>query len=439
MKERFFELFELAQSGLQANEVLLANISGERSEFVRFNHGKVRQPGSVVQQTLTLELILGQRHASVDLSVTDGVVQAAGLTRAVADLRERLRFLPEDPHLLYSQDVRSSNVEGLREFPSGNELTLEIVRAAKGLDLVGLLAAGEVNCGFANSLGQRNWFSRHTFNFDFSVYAHSDRAVKSGYAGTSWERGVFEEIVRTARRDLLLLEQPSKTIVPGEYKVYLAPAALREIVELLGWGGFGLKSQRTRQTPFLRMSTEGVSLSPAVTLVEDTARGAGPAFQASGFIKPEGVVLIEGGKLKDLLASPRSAKEYGVPTNGAADHEAPTALAVLPGALPTSQALTRLGSGLFINNLHYLNYSDRPSGRITGMTRFATLWVEGGEAVASVNVMRFDETLFRILGENLVDFTEEQAFRLATDTYGGRSTSSVRLPGALIEGFRLTL
>lgn len=40
--------------------------------------------------------------------------------------------------------------------------------------------------------------------------------------------------------------------------------------------------------------------------------------------------------------------------------------------------------------LWYLNFSDRPGGRITGMTRFASFWVEDGRIVAPLNVMRFD-------------------------------------------------
>ncbi|MDX2051695.1 MAG: metallopeptidase TldD-related protein [Polyangiaceae bacterium] len=439
MKGQFFELFDKAVAGLRGQEVLLGNYVGEVSEFVRFNHGKVRQPGTVEQHSFTLELIDGKRHASQELSLARSADTADQVEQALEGLRERLQFLPEDPHLLYNQEVLSTNVEGQRDFPAGSDLTLEIVQAAGGLDLVGLLAAGEVSHGFANSLGQRNWFSRHTFNFDFSVYVRSDRAVKSGYAGQRWDPQAFLGVVQAARGNLQLLQQPAKTIAAGDYDVYLAPAALDEILRLLSWGGFGLKSQRTRQTPLLRMLTEGVSLDSHVTLIENTEHGAGPAFQSSGFIKPPQVPLIEKGKLVGALTSPRSAQEYGVVPNGASEHESPSALQLSAGDIPTAKAAEHLGTGLFINNLHYLNYSDRPSGRITGMTRFATLWVEGGQPVAAVNVMRFDESLFRVLGDNLVGLTQEQVFRLSNETYGGRSTASVRLPGAFVRGFRLTL
>jgi len=101
--------------------------------------------------------------------------------------------------------------------------------------------------------------------------------------------------------------------------------------------------------------------------------------------------------------------------------------------------LSRLETGLYINNLHYLNYSDRPNCRMTGMTRFATFWVENGNISAPLNVMRFDETLYRLFGINLIGLTTEREFMLDPTTYGSRSTFSARMPGALIEDFALTL
>jgi hypothetical protein len=53
--------------------------------------------------------------------------------------------------------------------------------------------------------------------------------------------------------------------------------------------------------------------------------------------------------------------------------------------------------------------------------------------------MRFDETLYRMLGENLLGFTAERNLILDSGTYGGRSTSSSRMPGALVKDFTFTL
>ncbi len=73
------------------------------------------------------------------------------------------------------------------------------------------------------------------------------------------------------------------------------------------------------------------------------------------------------------------------------------------------------------------------------MTRVATFWVEKGAIQAPLNVMRFDETLYRMFGEKLVGLTTERDLIFYSSTYGGRSTSSSRVPGALIEDFTFTL
>jgi hypothetical protein len=94
---------------------------------------------------------------------------------------------------------------------------------------------------------------------------------------------------------------------------------------------------------------------------------------------------------------------------------------------------------VYINNVWYLNYSDRSACRITGMTRFATFWVEHGAIQAPLNVMRFDETIYRMLGERLLGLTAERDLMLDTNTYHQRSTGSGRLPGVLSEDFTFTL
>jgi len=51
--------------------------------------------------------------------------------------------------------------------------------------------------------------------------------------------------VDTAAEQLAILARPPKTVEPGEYRVYLAPSALRGFLETVAWGGFGLKAHRT--------------------------------------------------------------------------------------------------------------------------------------------------------------------------------------------------
>ena len=219
--------------------------------------------------------------------------------------------------------------------------------------------------------------------------------------------------------------------------MYLAPSALAEILSMMAWGGFGLKSHKTAQTPLLKMTKENRHLSSLVTLSENYTMGLTPPFTRQGFIKPKQVTLIKQGKYQDCLTSPRSAKEYDQIVN--ADSEMPSSLELQKGQLKQDDILQTLETGLYINNLWYCNYSDRNEARITGMTRFACFWVENGEIKAPISVMRFDDSIYSMLGNNLLALTQQQDFILDPDTYSQRSTASIKLPGALIENFTLTL
>lgn len=436
----FYALADLVHSQLQNDEIFTAHLQAEDSDFVRINGGRIRQAGNVRQRTMTLRLIQGKRHAAAELTLTGmRSADADRVTEVLGELREQLPHLPEDPHLQFNREPHSSERHGDALLPDSRDAVDAILDAAVGLDLVGIYAGGGIYEGFANSLGQRNWFSSFCFNFDFSVYERADKAVKSGYAGFSWDQKAFLAKVESARRQREILKREARTIDPGAYRVYLAPAAVNEIVSLLSWGAFSVKAQRTRQSPLNRLVDGHVELSEMVTLTEATGAGVAAGFDGNGFTKAPQSPLIAAGKHAGSLVSPRSAAEFAIATNGAGTDESPMSLDLAAGALDEGELLAKLGTGLWINNLWYLNYSDRSHCRMTGMTRFATFWVEDGEIVAPLNVMRFDETFYRMFGDNLVGLTREREMMLDAETYFRRSTASARLPGAIISDFKFTL
>ncbi len=440
MQSYFYAVADELTRGLTGAETLLLGFHGEDSDFVRLNHAKVRQAGSVHQRSIALELVVGGRHASASTCVAgDAEIDLPRLRGLLEEVREKITHLPDDPHFLYATEVQSSERIGASRLPSSAAVIEEVATRAQDLDLVGIYAAGGIHAGFANSLGQRNWYSNTSFNLDWSCYHEKDKAVKSRYAGFDWSSDEFVGKLDSARQQLAVLARPARSVEPGAYRVYLSPGALNEFLGTVARGGFGLKDHRTKQTSLLQMIEGSARMSPMITLRENVKEGVSADFQGLGFRKADEVTLIDNGVYRDCLISPRSAREYGVPTNGAGAWESPGSLDLAAGEVPRSEVLARLGTGVYINNLWYLNYSDRPACRITGMTRFATFWVENGEIVAPLNVMRFDETAYRVLGENLIGLTRERDLILDPDTYGARSTSSARLPGALVDRFQFTL
>ncbi len=235
------------------------------------------------------------------------------------------------------------------------------------------------------------------------------------------------------------MAQPAKSLPRGQYRTYLAPAAVAELVGMFSWGGVS-EAAIQRGSSALGLLQRGEKLlSPQFSLMENFQRGLVPRFNESGEIAPLELPLIVEGQLKNTLVSARSAKEYGKVANAATSGEYLRSPEVAPGTLAPDQVLTALDTGLYLSNLHYLNWSDRPTGRITGMTRYACFWVEKGELVAPIENLRFDESLYRFLGDMLINLTHTQEFVPEVGTYDHRSLGGIWVPGLLIEDFTYTL
>ena len=440
METYFRDIAALLDRSLAAGEVYTCRLDAETSDFVRLNRGKVRQPGSVTQRYLRLHLIHGQRHAEQMLTVSGDLARdRAPILAALARLRDTIGELPDDPHLAYATDVHDSRVVRSASLPAAETIVDAILEASQGLDLVGLYAGGPVYRGFANSLGQRNWHEVASFNLQWSLYHRADKAVKSAYGGFGWDGAAFAARMADARDRLALLARPSRSLQPGRYRAYLTPSAMEEIAGMLCWGGFSGRALQTRQSCLFRLNEGSAELSPSIAFSEQTAEGIAPGFQDEGFTRPGEVALVAEGRMAGSLVSPRTAREFTLPHNGANADETPESLDMKGGSLPTGDALALLDNGLYIGNLWYLNFSDRTACRITGMTRFASFWVEGGKIVAPVDVMRFDDSVFRLLGRELAGLTAERELLVSSDTYHQRSVSSMRLPGAVVKEMAFTL
>jgi predicted Zn-dependent protease len=437
-QEAFYRLADALCAGLAGDEVLFCGLDGEVSDFVRINRGRIRQAGSVARSGLGLTLIDGERQADASCDLSGDPEQDLARARHLLGLlRERIPHVPDDPYLSFSREPWSSERLVGETAPDAGAAVADLIAAAEGLDLVGIWASGEIAEGLASSLGHRHWHRSASFNLDWSVYLESDKAVKASFGGLAWEPGILADKLAQLRQGLAVMARPARVLKPGRYRAYLAPAAVEELMGMLAWGGFDLKSHRTRQTPLLKLVRGERAFDPRVTIREEGARGLCPGFTGEGFQVPDSVTLIEGGRFGHCLVDARDGKEYGQPVNAAGG--SPDSVALGAGDIQQSELLGRLDTGLYIGNLWYCNWSDPNDCRITGMTRFGTWWVEGGEIVAPLKVMRFDDSLYGLLGDRLEGLTAERDLLLSPQTYDGRSTESALLPGILVSGIELAL
>lgn len=426
-------------SQLAPGEELTINLNAEETLFVRFNGNRVRQNTDVQQLSLSLRLQSQGRTVEKSRTLsgnfeTDQVAMASLLARC----RDEAAVLPIDPHQVPIQNQGSSSESFKGALLAPEQVVAAVVGPAQGCDLAGLYAGGTVIRGNRNSQGQSHWFATETFFLDYSLY-NGPQAAKGNYAGTHWHDDEWTANLARTKTLLQLLSKPQQNVPPGAYRSYLAPGALSDLVGMMGWNALSAAAWKQGRSPFKKLAEKDLSLSPLLSVDENFGLGLTPRFNALGEVSAATLPLIQRGELANLLVSSRTAKEYSLQANGAADGEAPRALDVHPGTLAQSDILRELDTGLYLSNLHYLNWSDPVSARVTGMTRYACFWVEGGEIVGPIKDLRWDESLYSALGSKLMALTADAEIDPAVDTYFQRALGGSRTPGALIDGFTFTL
>ena len=439
MQNYFKKISDLLFNALESSEILILNFDAEETDFVRYNKSKIRQAGRVHQVSLDINLIKKGKtlRSSLRLS-TEYKKDKTLLVRTLFFLRREVNELPKDPYLIYEKNINSSNLiddQGL----NAQDMSSRILDISSSHDMVGILSSGKIVKGFANSLGQFNWHESDSFNFDWSLYDDNGKAVKQNYADRKWNQDTFTRLYAESAQQLSVISNDEQKVEPGSYRVYLSPSALNEIIDMMSWGGFSYKANKIGSSPLHLMAKGDREFDKSVSFSEDLSNGISPKFHSDGFIKPNNTELITEGKYQKSLISPRSALEYSVKHNAAEDYESPVSIKLETGKINSKKILETLGTGIYLNNLWYLNFSDRNNARVTGLTRFGCFYVKDGELIGPINTMRFDETMYNIFGTKLAGLTNEQQLLMDTSTYEQRSVHSSTIPGAVVEDFRLTL
>ncbi len=439
-KTHFYALSDYIFSLLENDEDLALTMSGENSTFMRFNNAKVRQIGSVEQ--LEASIIMWKDGKTFSISLTLCIDEAKDkvlLEKTILDARTQCDLLPKDPYyvLPISNEISESIYEG--DLLCQEDIVSTILTPVQDLDFTGLFSQGSIYRATSNSKGAMHWFETQNFVLDFSVWLENGRAVKSCYSGRDWNTEEYLAKLVSARKSLTALGNEQRALESGKYRTFISADALHEFVEFFSWNGLGEKDFRHGESAFIALRENRESFSDKITISQDFSLGGEPRFNNLGEVAPEKIVLIENGKLKNTIISSRTAKEYNIVSNGGDEDEGVRSLCIDGGELVEENILKALGTGIYVSNFHYLNWSDVQNARITGMTRFSCMWVENGKIVAPIKDMRWDDSLYNLLGEKLEAITKQQHLFSETSTYERREVGSSLLPGILVSELNVTL
>jgi predicted Zn-dependent protease len=441
LNQNFFEQYSNGLfNTLTHDEELTINLSAEDTLFARYSRARVRQVTEVEQAYASMNLIKGNKSISINVLYT-GIVENDIKTsyEKIKEARYFLEVMPEDPYLVRPQNLGSSTTEAIHGVLSGEEMMSQVSKAAGEVDLAGLLTSGEVVRASMNSKGQKHWFKTQSYSLDYSLYNPRQKAVKSMYAGTRFDNDELKKNLDESHRKLNLLNKEVKKVARGEYKIYLAPGAVAELLGTLSWGGVSMSAHQRGQGSLKQLWKGEKKLSPKFNLSENFELNLSPRFNSTGEVAPMNLSIIENGEYRNFLTSTRSANEFKLESNFATEWESLRSPVIRAGEISEEEILSNLGNGLYISDLHYLNWSDRETARITGMTRYACFWVEDGELVSPIEDLRFDESYYHIFGEGLLGLTNKSYVIPSTGSYFEREVGGMLVPGIIVDNFKFTL
>lgn len=440
-KEKFQAFSNQAFLQLKVGEVVTFNLAAENTLFTRLSKAKIRQSSYVDQGLISMNYLADGKTINMSFNFTQDLSTDLSVYKSYLDkARQYLSGLSADPYQVIPVNNGESAFEAVDgELPDDEEIIALALDQVGKNDLAGLLTKGDMIRANTNSLGQFHWFKSRSFYVDYSFYNESEKAVKGLYADTTWNQQHYLRELKDSIEKLNLMEKKSVDIPRGEFRVYLAPSAVNQILGILSWGGVSTGAHKRGEGSLEQLMKGEKKLSAKFTLEEDFNLGVTPRFNEIGELSPLSLTLIKDGEFKKFLTSTRTAKEFHLPSNFASEFEGLRSPKISGGKLKREDIFKHLERGLYISDLHYLNWSDRQTARITGMTRYACFWVENGEIVAPIKDLRFDESIYKIFGSGLIELSEESSIIPATGSYGGRDLGGASVPGALVDGFTFTL
>ena len=306
------------------------------------------------------------------------------------------------------------------------------------MDLAGSIVLGESELSVVGSRG----LTRYQPFTAGGLRLVATRDGASGFAAQSF-RDISEMDPETLLRSAWTscrMNGNLQTIPLGKYDVLLEPEAVAEILEWMGYIGFGAKQLQER-TSFMAGRLGEKLMDRKISIVDDGSDPAGLAvpFDLEGVPKQR-VPLIDKGRAAGVVTDSHYAKLAHRRSTGHAlpydefEGPLPTNLLMEGGSTPRAQLLKKLGRGLWIRRFHYVNgLLDTHEALMTGLTRDGTFLVKNGAVTGAAKNLRFTQSMLEAFSKVAALSKERQ--RVADPAQG---FSSVVVPAMIIRDFTFT-
>ncbi len=222
-------------------------------------------------------------------------------------------------------------------------------------------------------------------------------------------------------------------VKPDSYEVILAPRCIGELISYLVYAGMTASSYDRKISYFENRIDEKI-FPENITITDDPKFPGliGVSYNSEGHIY-EKATLIEKGVFKSFLVDNYYSHKTGLKKNG---NEA-ECLVLEKGDKSLTEMIKSVKRGLYISNLHYMNFINPKETSVTGLTRDGTFLIENGELKNVVNNLRFTIKIADVL-KNIVEIEDLHHLVPSSDNYGHFSISSFAMPHVKVSAFKIS-
>ncbi|MBS3956435.1 MAG: TldD/PmbA family protein [Clostridiales bacterium] len=385
-----------------------AVVVSKDSALTRFAGNRIHQNVAEFDTKVSIRAIVGSRTGSASTNLLD----ERSLRECAASAVAAARVSPPDPDFTNLPGPGESGAADVREpglmlDPDERaDAILSIVEQsrARGLEAADGIETSIDTVAVANSLGVMACATVATLR---ATVLSSGPAAGTGWAsyyGADIE-GFDAVAIGDEAATLALRGANPIDLEPGAYTVVLAPEAVADIVDFLGYAGFSARSYSEGRS-FMSGRLGETIVSRAIT-IEDDAHAPGSCgipFDFEGQPRHR-VTLIGDGVAMTPVTDSYWAARMGSHNTGHA-LPAPNSLGPLPldmrmrpGDVSLDALIARVERGVYVTRFHYVNIEDPVPVTLTGMTRDGTFLIENGALTAPLKNLRFTQSAIEALGQ----------------------------------------
>ncbi|MCM8794636.1 MAG: TldD/PmbA family protein [Candidatus Omnitrophica bacterium] len=443
-QSRILSAIRKAARQSKADDTLIAAQRTAR-KTLRFADGRIHQNFHEEETTVWVKVAVSGKTGVA----TTGAFNPASILKTIeAAMTIASASAKGVPASFRSKPVRSPSLPIPTHDPETADLSLtravEMIRtlssrtSKQGMDLAGSFVFGEDELAVAGKGGLAQY---QPFSIA-GLRLVPTRQKSSGFAAQTVRRICDldqEALIERAWR-LCRLNRDPKAVPTGAYDVLLEAEAVAELLEWLGFIGFGAK-QLTERTGFTAGRIGEKIMHPSVSISDDglDPQGLMAPFDYEGIPKRR-VALVEHGVIKGVVYDSHYAKIHRTDSTGHAlpyeeiEGPLPTNLFMDGGTTPHSALLKQLGRGLWVSRFHYVSGLLKPQEAVmTGLTRDGTFLIREGQVTQAVKNLRFTQSILEAFSK-IAAISRER--RLIADP--GLGFGSVVAPAVLIKGFNFT-